>query len=263
MNRYFLEVRYKGTHYAGFQIQQNAHTVQSAVEQALEVYYKTKIDLTGSSRTDAGVHALQNFFHFDTEIPVDPASRYNLNSILPDDISITNILKVSPSSHCRFDAVSRKYAYHVYRFKDPFLNEGAYYYPYALDFNLLQKAAEMIIGELNFQTFSKRNTQVKTYICKVIESEWKNENDQLIYYVKANRFLRGMVRGLVGTMLKVGRRKISVNEWKEILLSNDNTRADFSVPGKGLWLQEVAFEEGYFQRALTINDKAKSISEED
>jgi len=260
MNRYFLEVRYKGTHYAGFQIQQNAHTVQAAVELALLVYYKTRLTLTGSSRTDAGVHAVQNFFHFDTELTIDPGSKYNLNSILPEDIAITDIIAVSNSSHCRFDAIWRKYTYHVYRYKDPFLTESAYYYPYSLDFDLLRRAAEMLIGEYNFETFSKRNTQVKTYTCIVIESEWKKDNEQLIYHVKANRFLRGMVRGLVGTMLKVGRRKISLNDWKEILLSHDNTRADFSVPGKGLWLQQVAYAEGYFEKALTVDEEIKIVN---
>ena len=249
MNRYFLEVSYKGKGFAGFQIQQNAPTIQDEVEKALATFFRQPISLTGSSRTDSGVHALQNYFHFDFEGVINPASIYNLNSILPGSIVIKNLIQVSEAAHSRFDAISREYQYFIYQQKDPFLEEIAYYYPYKLDTGLLEKAAEALKGYQNFASFSKRGTQVKTFECSIQKSDWARENDCLVYNVIANRFLRGMVRGLVATMLQVGRGKLSLEEFHRVIESKDTSEADFAVPGHGLFLVSVNYVPGYFIEA--------------
>ena len=246
MARYFLELSYMGTAYAGFQIQQNARTVQSEVEKALEIFFRRKIDLTGASRTDAGVHAFQNYFHFDDQGEINPSAVYNLNALLPADISIKGLIKVKPDSHSRFDATSREYKYFIYKDKNPFLQDRAYYYPYPLDLGLLNEAAALLMKERDFTSFSKRRTQVKTYLCDLQFSQWTEENGTIVYYVKSNRFLRGMVRGLVGTMLQAGRGKLGVKELKQIIDSHDATNADFAVPPQGLFLMRVNYPEGYF-----------------
>ncbi len=241
MPRYFIEVSYKGTNYSGFQIQYNANSIQAEIVKALEIFYKQKFELTGSSRTDAGVHAFQNFFHFDTELDLSDDS-YNLNAILPDDIVINRIFKVDEKAHCRFDAISREYHYYIYRQKNPFLLGRAYYYPYTLDIELLKKAAVEICSQTDFTSFSKRNTQVKSFLCKIQASDWVQEADCLIYKIKANRFLRGMVKGLVGTMLQIGSNKITLEDFNGIIKAKDCTKADFSVPADGLFLYKVGFQ---------------------
>jgi tRNA pseudouridine38-40 synthase len=238
MPRYFLEVAYKGTNYAGFQVQQNANTIQAEVEKALQIFYKQSFQLTGSSRTDAGVHALQNFFHFDTELSI-PNNVYHLNAILPADIVIKNISPVNDNAHCRFDAISREYQYHVSQTKNPFNNQYAYYFPYKLNIDHLNQAAQLILANTDFISFSKKNTQVHTHNCTIFQSTWQLVNNELIYTVKANRFLRGMVRGLVATMLQVGKGKISIQQFQQIIQSTNPTQADFSAPAHGLFLVQV------------------------
>ena len=268
MPRYFIEVSYKGTAYAGFQIQKNSNTIQAEVEKALKTLFKQAFSLTGASRTDAGVHALQNYFHFDTvqlltvnkngkkrqdskvhshEIPTEiEEAVYNLNAILPRDIVIKRIYPVADDAHCRFDAVSREYKYFIYQNKNPFLEGRAYYFPYKLQLETLNKAAAIILQYQDFTSFSKKNTQVNNFICKMIISEWIIENNVLVYNVKANRFLRGMVKGMVATMLKVGTGKISLEEFDNILKSRDCSKADFSAPSHGLFLVGVEYKNGLF-----------------
>jgi tRNA pseudouridine38-40 synthase len=241
MPRYFIEVTYKGTRYSGFQIQENAVTIQSEVKKALFTFFRQSFQLTGSSRTDAGVHALQNFFHFDTDISMQQQQLYHLNAILPNDIVIKNILPVVNTAHCRFDALSREYVYYIYQNKNPFVEDRAWYYPYAIDFAMLNEAAAIVFQHDDFTSFSKRNTQVNNFICKIETSFWEEKDGFLIYHVKANRFLRGMVRGLVGTMLKVAREKVSIGEFKSIIEARDCTRADFKTPAQGLFLKEVSY----------------------
>jgi tRNA pseudouridine38-40 synthase len=248
MPRYFLETSYKGTAYSGFQVQKNANSIQAEIEKALSVFFKQSFSLTGSSRTDAGVHALQNYFHFDTEEPLffesgfnEIRSVYNLNSILPLDIVIKRIFQVEDSMHCRFDAVSREYKYFIFREKNPFLQDRAFYYPYKIDLQLLNEAAKLVLLNKDFTTFSKKNTQVKHFICDIKKSTWIEENDMLVYNVESNRFLRGMVKGLVGTMLRVATHKISLEEFAQIIQNKDCRKADFSVPSKGLFLIKVAY----------------------
>jgi tRNA pseudouridine38-40 synthase len=239
MHRYFLELSYKGANYAGFQVQKNANTVQAEVEKALQVYYRKSFVLTGSSRTDAGVHALQNFFHFDNDVKISPKDTYNLNAILPPDIVIKKIFVVQDTAHCRFDAVSREYRYYIYTEKNPFIADRAYYFPYALNIELMQEAAGIVKHYTDFTSFSKRNTQVKTFECAVSKSQWFTEGECLVYNVEANRFLRGMVRALTATMLKIGRGKLTIADFKCIIEAKDCTAASFAVPAHGLFLQSV------------------------
>ena len=245
--RYFLEVSYKGTNYSGFQSQKNANTIQAEVEKSLHVLLKRQVQLTGSSRTDAGVHALQNFFHFDTEMELSAKLIYNLNAILPPDISAKHLLNVGHDAHCRFDAISREYKYFIYKEKNPFLSEKAYYFPYSLDLDSMHKAADLIKEHSDFTSFSKRNTQVKTFQCRIIESKWIFENESIVYNVIANRFLRGMVRALTATMLKLGRGKMDIKTFRNIIESRDCSLASFAVPAHGLFLMHVAYPENYFK----------------
>ena len=246
MPRYFIEVAYKGTNYAGFQKQDNAKTIQSEVEKALAVYFRIDFNLTGSSRTDAGVHARQNFFHFDTDVLQNQADLskpvYHLNAILPPDIVVKSIISVNDDSHCRFDAISRTYEYVVYQNKDPFLQEMGYFYPYNVDIGLLQQFATELMEHTDFESFSKKNTQVHTFNCTILSCEWSIANGCLIYRVTANRFLRGMVKGMVGTMLRLALKKQSVEELRTILVSKNPAMADFAVPSHGLTLQEVKYK---------------------
>ncbi|MEY3645091.1 MAG: hypothetical protein RLZZ207_1789 [Bacteroidota bacterium] len=241
MQNYFLRVRYNGRQYAGFQIQENAITIQGEVEKALLVYFRQSIQLTGSSRTDAGVHARCNYFHFQSDLPQVEAGVYNLNAILPSSISIEGIFKVPSDAHSRFSAVARCYSYHVYSRKNPFLEGISWHYPYPLDINAMNQAASLFKGTHDFTSFSKKHTQVFTNDCSITDADWIVEGEELVFRVKGNRFLRGMVRALVGTMVKVGRGNLSVQEVKEILQAKDNTLADFSAPAHGLFLEEVIF----------------------
>ncbi|MEO8173597.1 MAG: tRNA pseudouridine(38-40) synthase TruA [Sediminibacterium sp.] len=241
MPRYFLELSYKGTAYSGFQVQDNAPTIQSEIEKALQTLFRQTIELTGSSRTDAGVHANQNFFHFDTDQDLTARHIYNINALIPQDIAVKGIYRVPDTAHCRFDAVSREYKYFIYNRKDPFKNDRAWLFPYPLDIGLLQEGAGILTEYTDFTSFSKRNTQVKTFQCRIEISGWQKEGDVLVYHVKANRFLRGMVRGLVGTMLKLGRGQITTLEFRQIIEAKDCSRADFSTPPQGLFLDHVYY----------------------
>lgn len=248
MPRYFLEVSYKGTQYSGFQVQQNANTIQAEVEKAIKMLLRKEIELTGSSRTDAGVHALQNYFHFDIEelfAETDEISRsklvYKLNAVLPAPVVVKRIIQVSDQAHCRFDAVSREYKYYIYQHKDAFLDDRAWYFPYKLDKGLMQQAAGIIGNYTDFTSFSKRNTQVKTFNCKIHQSRWEFSDSCMYYNVKADRFLRGMVRALTATMLKVGRKKISLDEFRKIIEAKDCTKASFAAPAHGLFLVAVEY----------------------
>ena len=245
MQRYFLEVAYKGTNYSGFQVQQNANTIQAEIEKAFFTVFRTPVNLTGSSRTDAGVHALQNFFHFDQEQELNLKFIYKLNAVLPPDIVITNIFPMGVENHSRFHAIGREYEYNIYTRKNPFLKEIAFYYPYKLDLDILREAAIIIKKQTNFFAFAKTHTQVSNFNCTIYLSEWRLENDLLKYCIKANRFLRGMVRQLTATQLKLARGKISITEFQQ-LFNNQQTKCTFSVPPTGLFLKAVEYPENFF-----------------
>jgi tRNA pseudouridine38-40 synthase len=244
--RYFLELSYKGTNYAGFQVQANAATVQAEVERALATLYRREIGCTGSSRTDAGVHAHQNYFHFDYEGDIPEGHVYKLNAILPRDIAVRSVRGMHADAHCRFDAVSRRYTYMMYSRKDPFQDDRGWFYPYPLDGRVLAETAALVAGHGDFTAFAKRNSQVKTHQCRILESRWEEVPHGWAYRVRANRFLRGMVRGLVGTMVQAARGRMDAEGFRKVLLGSDNQAADFSAPGHGLFLEEVAFPDGYF-----------------
>jgi tRNA pseudouridine38-40 synthase len=248
MPRYFLEVTYRGTNYNGFQVQQNANSIQAEVEKAFHILHKQRITLTGSSRTDAGVHALQNFFHFDFDGDLAGQFIYKMNAVLPADLAVRKLILVKSDSHCRFDALSREYKYFIYRRKDPFLKDRAFYFPYKLNVEAMQEAGKIIKEYHDFTSFSKRRTQAKTFICSIMESKWYPEEDCLIFSVKADRFLRGMVRALVATMLKIGRGKIAIQEFREIIEQKDCRKASFAVPAHGLFLVAVNYPDGYFPK---------------
>jgi len=256
MPRYFLEVCYKGTRYSGLQLQENAISIQFEVEKALNILFRMPqaelgdpkgregIKLFVSSRTDTGVHALQNFFHFDTDFVFIPKHIYNLNALLPGDIAVINIYNVADDAHCRFDAIAREYKYYTYQKKDPFLEDRAYYYPFKPEIDKLNELAGLLIGKADFSAFSKRKTKVKTFDCTIHQSIWVEENECLVYYVKGNRFLRGMVKGLVATMLKCAKTDDAAENFKAIIASKDCTQADFSAPSHGLFLVKVSYREG-------------------
>jgi len=239
--RYFLEVSYKGTKYAGFQIQKNGHTIQGEIEKALAIICRSPVSLTGSSRTDAGVHARQNYFHFDVDRDFDTALIYNLNSILPLDIVVKSVSAVPSNAHARFSASSRQYKYFIVAQKDPFQTETAWYYPYSVDIELLNQAADVLYKYTDYTSFSKRNTAVQTKECSIIKSKWGFKGHNLIYTIEANRFLRGMVRGLVGTMLLVGRRRISLADFEAVIQAKNCTKASFATPPHGLFLIKIQY----------------------
>jgi tRNA pseudouridine38-40 synthase len=247
LQRYFLEVAYHGKGLSGFQIQDNAITVQSCVEHAFDVFFRKQIALTGSSRTDAGVHAYQNFFHFDWEGVFDNSVLYNLNALLPSGIVIKSVKKVSRESHARFDALSRRYGYMIYRKKDPFLLDRGWYYPYELDQVLLQKMAAFVLSATYFESFSKRNTQVKTYECRLIHSQWLITGEGMKYEVEGNRFLRGMVRALVSSMLQVSRGNKTESWFYDLFAKGKLNQADFSAPPQGLFLERVVYSDNIWR----------------
>ena len=244
MPRYFLEVAYKGNHYSGFQKQLNANTIQSELEKAICTLQRQQVLLTGSSRTDAGVHALQNYFHFDLD-DLHHQFVYKLNAILPADIVVKRVIPVHATAHCRFDAIGREYVYKLYSRKDPFAHGFAFFYPYCLNKEAMSQAAGIVKRRKNFYAFTKTNSQVKTYSCAVKESHWTFEADEYSYTIVANRFLRGMVRLLTASMLAVGRGKLSIAAFEELF--DSSSKSGFSVPSVGLYLKKVVFPEDYFE----------------
>lgn len=265
MSRYFIEVAYKGTNYSGFQIQQNANSIQSEIERSLSIFFRQSFNLTGASRTDAGVHALQNYFHFDKAAldQIIPAilpdknvfsdAIYHLNAILPTDICIKNIFEVNNAAHCRYDAIEREYKYYIYKKKDPFLKDRAYFFPYKLNIDALQAGAHIIKHHRDFTSFSKRSTQVKNFLCEINISKWSHEDNVLIYTVSANRFLRGMVRGLVASMLKLARELINEDQFKDIFTAYNCAAADFSAPAHGLFLKHIKYPDSIFEYPVLHN----------
>ena len=250
MARYFIEVSYKGTRYSGFQVQENANTIQSEIEKALAIISRQSISLTGSSRTDAGVHAKQNFFHFDHGPALHAQLSYKLNALLPRDISVQQIFPVPEEAHSRFHALSRRYRYYFYTYKNPFQTETAHYFPFKIDFNLLSRAAEIIKGETNFFAFAKTNSAVKNFTCAIIRSEWKREGSLFYYEVEANRFLRGMVRLLTATQLKMARGIITEQDFKSLF--REEKKCSYSLPPTGLFLEGVNYPDSFFSGDVRI-----------
>ncbi len=243
MARYVIEVMYDGTLFHGSQLQGETPTVQLYINNTLTLLLHIPILSYGASRTDEGVHAYCNYYHFDTEIVLNPDFLYKCNAILPTGIAFKKISIASNSDfNVRFDAVSRRYRYRIYTKKNPFLLNRAYYFPLKMDVNMLDEIATIIPEYSNFESFSKRNTQAKTFMCTIFNSYWEHKDNELNYIVEANRFLRGMVRGLVGTQIQMARGKGSLDEFKKIIEAQNCTKAYFNVPGHGLYLEEIKYK---------------------
>ncbi|HTH58167.1 MAG TPA: tRNA pseudouridine(38-40) synthase TruA [Cyclobacteriaceae bacterium] len=240
--RYFFEISYNGSRYHGWQNQANAVGVQQIVEDALSKLMRHKLEIVGSGRTDAGVHCAQQFFHadFKNELNTDELL-HRLNSFLPKDIAIHSIFKVTDSAHARYDARQRSYEYHITTKKDPLSIGYAYYFFKPLDVGLMNRAAKLLIGEHDFTSFSKVKTDVNHFVCHVKKATWRKKNTFLVFEISANRFLRGMVRAIVGTLLDVGTKKISFDDFQEIIKGKDRKKAGMNVPPEGLFLVEVKY----------------------
>ena len=240
--RYFLELSYNGKAYHGWQNQPNAISVQEVIEDALSKILRETISIVGAGRTDAGVHAKQMFAHFDTDAEfLSENLKFKLNSFLPKDIAIRDIFEVKEEAHTRFDAISRTYIYRISQHKNVFEFDNSYYLKHSLDIDKMHEASNILFEYENFKCFSRSNTDVKTYNCEIMEAEWIVEGDELIFTIKANRFLRNMVRAIVGTMVEIGMGKLDVNAMHDIIKSQNRVNAGASVPGHALYLAQIEY----------------------
>lgn len=245
--RYFIELAYNGKAYYGWQVQPDAVSVQEILEKALSMLLNDTITIVGAGRTDAGVHATQMFAHFDTEVTFEEENlAYRLNAFLPKDIVIYTVFRVHPEAHARFDAIERSYLYRISTQKDPFSIEQAYFFNPRLDIKAMNSACKILLNYNDFQCFSKSNTDVKTYNCTIKEARWECVENELHFRISADRFLRNMVRAIVGTMIEIGTGKISVTDLHDIIKSKDRSRAGYSVPAHGLYLTKVQYPKGIF-----------------
>ena len=241
--RYFIKLAYNGTHYHGWQYQPNASSVQETINKAVSTILNTEINIMGAGRTDTGVHAKEMYAHFDFEKPFVISNLiHKLNSYLPKDIVIYDIIPVAKEAHTRFDAVKRTYEYHINTVKDAFLQKQSWYFHQLLDVNLMNQAAALLFSHTDFQCFSKVNTDVNTFDCTIFEAHWTQENGKLIFTISANRFLRNMVRAIVGTLINIGLHKITLNDFDAIITSKNRDKAGFSVPAHGLYLTEIKYD---------------------
>lgn len=241
--RYFIELSYNGKAYHGWQRQPNAISVQEVIEDALSKLLGDDISIVGAGRTDAGVHASQMFAHFDGSKPIAGDLVFKLNSFLPKDIAIHDIIQVKEEAHARFDAISRAYEYKIVRHKAVFDFDYTYFLGHDLDVETMNEACNVLLEYSDFQCFSKVNTDVKTYHCNIMEAQWNLQNDQLVFTIKADRFLRNMVRAIVGTMINIGQGKITIEDLHHIIKSKDRSEAGYSVPAHGLYLKEIIYPE--------------------
>jgi len=239
--KYFLEFSYKGTRYHGWQIQPNAHTIQAEINRALKFVLGKETDTIASGRTDTGVHAKQQFLHFETDKELDTRLINRLNQILPHDISAIRFINVPETAHARFDATLRTYEYFISAKKQPFLENQYYFFHKKLDIDLMNQAGEILKNHIDFECFSKVHTDVNTFNCKISEAFWRKDGELLVFKISADRFLRNMVRAIVGTMLDLGTGKISLSDFHDILNSKNRSRAGQSVSPDGLYLIEIKY----------------------
>mgnify|MGYP005991363573 CR=1 FL=1 len=240
--RYFIELSYLGKNYHGWQIQPDAKSVQEELNKAISVVLQEEISIVGAGRTDTGVHASQMFAHFDTSTELDENIVFKFNSVLPEDIVVHNVDKVADDKHARFDAIARSYEYRIWLGRNPFLLTSTWQlFHQKLDINAMNNAAKILLEYENFQAFSKVKTEVKTFNCKITEAIWTQNGNNLIFHITANRFLRNMVRAIVGTLVDVGKDKITKEEFRAIIVSKDRSNAGLSVPAKGLFLTKITY----------------------
>ena len=238
--RFFMELSFNGTNYHGWQVQPEVNSIQEELNNTLSIILKENIQVIGAGRTDAGVHANQMYAHFDTLVEFDiNTTIYKINSLLPPDILVKQIFNVDENAHCRFDAIARTYKYYITNDKDPF-NPNIYVYKNNLDVNAMNKACNYLLGEQDFTSFAKSHTQTFTNLCNIMDAYWKDQ-EQLVFTIKANRFLRNMVRSIVGTLLDVGRDKISSHHIQHIIQKQDRGEAGSSDPAKALFLTKIEY----------------------
>ncbi|MDB5285339.1 MAG: tRNA pseudouridine(38-40) synthase TruA [Mucilaginibacter sp.] len=247
--RFFIELSYDGTNYHGWQLQPNAIGVQEVLNKALSTILRQPIETLGCGRTDTGVHAKQFFAHFTPQPPlisggaikIDNSLIRSLNSVLPHDIAAKRIFPVAPDAHARFDATLRSYEYHIHFNKDPFKHGYSWLLRDEPDIELMNQAAAIIMEYIDFSCFSKSNTQVKTNNCKISKAEWVKTDSGIVFHISADRFLRNMVRAIVGTLIQVGRHEIEPGDVHAIIRSKNRSNAGVSVPACGLYLTEVFY----------------------
>ncbi len=240
--RYFITFAYDGTGYHGWQIQPNGISVQERLNQCLSVLLRRDVETVGAGRTDAGVHARMMVAHFDWPVELDVERlAYRLNRLLPGDIAVSKIQKVDENLHARFSATSRLYRYYIHQSKDPFLNHYSWEIHYPLDFKIMNDGASLLLGEKDFACFCKAGGNQNNTLCDVTEAHWDQKGDQWVFTIRANRFLRNMVRAIVGTLVDLGRHRISLDDFRRILLSGTRSDAGESVPGKALFLEEIDY----------------------
>ncbi|GHV25814.1 tRNA pseudouridine synthase A [Bacteroidia bacterium] len=245
--RYFIYLAYNGKNYCGWQIQPNGMTVQQRIEESLTTLLRFPISITGAGRTDAGVHAKWMVAHFDFEEMFDLTFLSDkLNAILPNDIVIDHIIPVFPGAHARFSALSRTYQYFVSYKKDPFQNGLLYRIRKPLDVDLMNEAAQILFEYNDFTSFSKLHTETKTNLCKMMRAEWTEENGRLIFTIQANRFLRNMVRAIVGTLIEVGSGKLTISDFRDIIEEKNRASAGFSAPAHALFLTDIEYPNSIF-----------------
>jgi tRNA pseudouridine38-40 synthase len=244
MSRYFIEISFKGTNYHGWQVQPNASSVQAEIEKVLSILTRDAIEITGAGRTDTGVHARFYVAHFDLDAELLKDMQnfiYQMNALLPHDIAIQNIQQVKPEAHARYSAISRTYLYTISKLKTPFDMEFSWHYSVPLDVALMNEAAEMIMKHTDFTSFCKLHSGVKTNICHIYEALWTETPEQITFIIRGNRFLRNMVRALVGTMIDLGRNKLKIEDFSRILEGKNRNLAGFSAPAHGLALIHIQY----------------------
>lgn len=242
MNNYKLTIQYDGTNYSGWQIQDNSNTIQQTVTDKIKILIKEKVNVIGSGRTDSGVHALGQAANFRTECEIDIYKfKHSLNAILPNDISILEMEKTDEKFHARFDARKRTYLYFITNFKSPFFLRYSYFYSETPDCSKLNILSKVLLGEKDFSSFARKNTETNNKICNIYEARWKEINGMLIFRIEADRFLHGMVRTIVGTLLKTGKMNCGEDYITEILLSGDREKAGEAAPSNGLFLSKVKY----------------------
>ena len=249
--RYFIELRYKGAAYCGWQRQNDVPSVQQTLERALSTLLRAETEVVGAGRTDTGVNASYYVAHFDTEVAIIDTKQlvYKLNLILPEDIAVFGIKEVAPEAHARFDAVRREYRYYVEQSKNPFTRDGSWQYYVPLDVDAMNRAAECLLRYEDFTSFAKLNSNNKTNICHIYHAEWVRESDdRLCFTVAADRFLRNMVRALVGTLVDVGRGRYTPEQFEEIVASRDLSRSSGGAPAQGLFLSDVEYPDDIFKK---------------